>query len=176
MVENIEKEVEVVSYPQSVLINDTMLCRECSVVLDPGEADTYLWNTGSTGRYLNVSEPGLYSVQMKNNECMVEDSALIGRYHDVVGVPSAFTPNNDGLNDRFEVITTGKLYNYKMQIYNRYGMLVFVSENPEEGWDGTYNEKPCPKASYFWYLNYDSFQENGLLSHKLKKGFVTIIR
>jgi len=53
-----------------------------------------------------------------------------------VFVPTAFTPNNDGLNDIFEAITNGAV-TFEMSIFNRWGELIFSSYNPELGWNGT---------------------------------------
>ena len=176
VVVKVEKEVEVVSYPQSVLVPDTMLCKDCIIIADPGIADSYQWSTGTSGRYLQISEPGMYTVLMKNNECTVTDSVSVSRYSVVVSVPNAFTPNNDGLNDLFKVVANDDLFNYKLQIYDRNGTVVFYSEDYNMGWDGSYKGTPCPVSSYAWYLSFDSYQDNGMLSHKTKQGFVTIIK
>lgn len=55
-----------------------------------------------------------------------------------IAIPDAFTPNSDGKNDLFKVITTGSSVVYEMKIYNRWGELVF-EENSNVGWNGNYN-------------------------------------
>ena len=174
--EKVTKTVEVVPYPRSVLMNDTILFPDRTIVLDPGEADSYLWNTGSTSRILQVEEPGLYKVMMKNNACAVTDSVMVLGYSEEVSLPNAFTPNNDGLNDHFKVVTTQPLFNFDLQIYDRNGMLVYKSGDPSQGWDGRYKGAPCPIATYVWYLNYDAYRRNGALEHHYKHGFVTIVK
>ena len=61
--------------------------------------------------------------------------------------PTAFTPNGDGLNDRF--IVFGQFINsFRMSIFNRWGELVFTTEDMNQGWDGTRDGKQMPEGSY----------------------------
>lgn len=61
--------------------------------------------------------------------------------------PTAFTPNNDGLNDTFNVygqfITT-----FEMRIFNRWGEMMYVTQDPDEGWDGHYKGSLMPEGTY----------------------------
>jgi len=172
----VTREVEIVPYPNPALIDDTVLFPDRTIVLDPGEADTYLWNTGSTGRLLHVAETGLFKVLMKNNECAVSDSVQVIQYLEEVNLPNAFTPNKDGFNDLFKVVAMNPLFNFDLQIYDRNGMLVYKSSDPSQGWDGSYKGKPCPISTYVWYLNYDTYQADGALAHQYKHGFVTVVK
>lgn len=70
-------------------------------------------------------------------------------------VPNAFSPNGDGLNDIFKPeFLTIDMQAYKMLIYDRLGTLVFYTENPESGWDGTVNGKEVTTASYSYIIQY----------------------
>ena len=66
-------------------------------------------------------------------------------------IPDAFSPNGDGLNDTFQVNATG-IFNYSLKVYNRWGELVYESNNPEAGWDGTYKGEQAPVGVYFYTL------------------------
>lgn len=67
-------------------------------------------------------------------------------------VPSAFTPNGDGLNDIFRPLgTTIERLDY-FRIYNRYGELIFETNNLSKGWDGTYKGKDQKTDNYIWTL------------------------
>ena len=85
------------------------------------------------------SETGLFEVLLYvENEFGCKDELI----HEVVVeeefsvfVPTAFTPNNDGLNDVFEVKVNG-VYSFEMKIYNRWGEMVYFSDNIDHGWDG----------------------------------------
>jgi len=71
--------------------------------------------------------------------------------------PTAFTPNNDGLNDEFKPeYLFIKVYDLK--IYNRWGQLLFSTEDIETGWDGTFNGKKVAAESYTYLANAEDFQ------------------
>ena len=89
---------------------------------------------------------------------------------DCLTIPSLFTPNGDGLNDIWEI---GGIENYpeaEINIYNRWGQLIFKSTGNYFGneWDGTFNNKPLPFAVYYYTI--DPVNENG----KTYNGGVTI--
>jgi gliding motility-associated-like protein len=70
-------------------------------------------------------------------------------------IPRAFTPNSDGLNDVFMPKATGlSPEGFEMRIYNRWGELVFSSNDWEKGWDGTINGKPVPLDQYVCKVRY----------------------
>jgi gliding motility-associated-like protein len=54
-------------------------------------------------------------------------------------MPTAFTPNGDGLNDIIKPTFIGPAANYDFRIYNRWGQLMFRSKTPGTGWDGRFN-------------------------------------
>lgn len=62
-------------------------------------------------------------------------------------LPNIFSPNGDNSNDRYRARGT-PLVGFRMQIFNRYGQLVFESEDQSEGWDGTSNGKQLPPGAY----------------------------
>jgi gliding motility-associated-like protein len=68
----------------------------------------------------------------------------------VVRLPDAFTPNGDGKNDLFGVITNKPLRAYKLQIFDRWGKKVFISFNQSVRWDGSYKGTPLTIGSYFY--------------------------
>jgi len=67
-------------------------------------------------------------------------------------VPNSFTPNGDGLNDEFIVKGT-HILDFKMQVYNRWGELVFETDDYKNGWDGKFKGSNCPVGVYFVILN-----------------------
>jgi gliding motility-associated-like protein len=67
--------------------------------------------------------------------------------------PNAFTPNGDGKNDGFKVITYGNTWDYKLAVYNRWGQMVFLTYDPGAYWDGTQYGQPCEPGTYFYYFN-----------------------
>ncbi len=86
-------------------------------------------------------------------------------------VPSAFTPNGDGLNDVF------KVYGYtiasgRMMVYDRWGERVFTTRDLSTGWDGTFRGQPLPPDVYGYYVEVTCFNGETFIS----KGNVTLLR
>jgi len=71
-----------------------------------------------------------------------------------IAVPSAFTPNGDGLNDYLYPLNAFKADNLEFRVYNRYGQLVFESRDYTKKWDGTINGHPQPPGAFVWTLQY----------------------
>lgn len=89
-----------------------------------------------------------------------------------VYVPSAFTPNGDGLNDVLRPVYVGITKLESFMIYDRWGDLVFKTSDMSKGWDGTNNKKELGTDTYVWLIQ----AENYLKQHIVLKGTVTIIR
>ena len=64
-------------------------------------------------------------------------------------MPNAFTPNADARNEVFKPVAHG-IKKYQLQIFDRWGERIFDTNNPEEGWDGTFRGQPCKQDSYVW--------------------------
>jgi len=87
-------------------------------------------------------------------------------------VPTAFTPNHDGRNDKFTPRPVGiKQYNY-FKVFNRWGQVIFSSTRQMDGWDGTIAGKEQPTGVYVWVIEGVAF-DNRVIT---KKGTVTLIR
>jgi gliding motility-associated-like protein len=71
-----------------------------------------------------------------------------------IAVPSAFTPNGDGINDYLYPLNAYKAVNLEFRVYNRYGQLVFQTTNWTIRWDGNMNGVPQPVGTYVWTLRY----------------------
>ncbi len=85
--------------------------------------------------------------------CATYDTILIKAYRGPdLYVPNAFTPNNDGRNDRFRAVTPGMAVIRYFRIYNRNGQLIYDSPNTQEGWDGTWKGQPQPTGGYVWMI------------------------
>ena len=90
-----------------------------------------------------------------------------------IAVPSAFTPNGDGLNDYLYPLNAYKADNLEFRVFNRWGQLVFETKDWTKKWDGKINGSPQASGTYVWYLHYtnrDSQQQFSL------KGTTVLIR
>ena len=87
-------------------------------------------------------------------------------------VPTAFTPNGDGLNDYFKPVVVGYQYLSYFRIFNRWGEEVYSNPSLELGWDGTYKNQKAEMGTYYWEIGYtDRYGKAGKMS-----GDVTLIR
>jgi gliding motility-associated-like protein len=70
-----------------------------------------------------------------------------------VFVPGAFTPNGDGRNDRFRILSPSGMAEYRIRIFNRWGQEVFASEDINSSWDGMFNGAPAEVGTYFYHVS-----------------------
>jgi gliding motility-associated-like protein len=91
----------------------------------------------------------------------------------LIAVPSAFTPNNDGLNDYFWPHNALKADNYNFSVYNRWGQMVFHSKDWRQKWDGKINGKLQGTGVFVWMLSYTNRDTHQAV---FQKGTVTLIR
>jgi gliding motility-associated-like protein len=138
----------------------------------------YLWSTNppQTVPQVYQLENGKYMIWVTDaNNC--NDSTLaIVQYDDCCKpfIPSAFTPNGDGLNDIFRIRFKGDLYLQEFSVYNRYGTRVYYTNILDQGWDGTWNNVPQEVGTYFYYLKAICGNKQ---DHTIElKGDVTLIR
>lgn len=138
---------------------DISLCTDSSHLFNAGKGYmTYLWQDGSTNATLIATQPGEYWVQVvDSNGCSAGDTVeVIGKAYCLIGIhfPNAFTPNGDGKNDTFKAILSGSLDTYHLAIFDRYGEIVFETNDPGKGWDGRYKNISRPAGTFVWYATY----------------------
>ena len=153
-----------------------------------GSIDTWQWSYGSIGSssledpppflFPTIGREVNYTVKLVVTNLALGCSDVVAKTvtvfdHCNIDVPTAFTPNNDGLNDRFGPHNALKAENYEFKVYNRWGQLIFQSKNWKERWDGKVKGSLQSAGVYVWMLSYthrDSKQS------VFKKGTVTLIR
>ena len=109
-----------------------------------------------------------------SSQCQVTDTYLIDVSNDVVlSVPKAFTPNKDGLNDilKLEYGAGLKKFTY-FKLFNRWGKLIFETNDLNIGWDGTFNGRDQEMDAYSYLLDYITFKDE----HITKTGSVILLR
>lgn len=93
----------------------------------------------------------------------------------IIHIPNAFTPNGDGLNDTFGGLGEG-LTEYNLQIFNRWGNLIFESNDMKNQWDGNYNNKLAPIGVYVYKINAKGPSANGRSKNLINEaGSVTLV-
>ncbi len=141
-------------------IPDTFICKETEFSIDlncirsPGV--NVLWNDGSTNPVKTVKDSGTYWVYVSKGDCQILDTVRIvtGHCNCWHNVPSAFTPNGDGLNDIVcpKIQPGCTISSYQFSVYDRWGELVFTSDVPGWGWDGMYKGQPADLGVYMYSL------------------------
>lgn len=174
-----EDSVQVTSYPTPVieLGNDTILCGAMSLILDAGnQGSTYLWSTGETTQEITVfASEQFISVEVTNPA----GCSGSGEIHIQPCSPDAFfaniantiTPNNDNVNDTWQIDEAMAYPAMEIEIFDRWGRLIWRSSRGyTENWDGrNMNGKDLPMDSYFWVIDLNDGSD-------VIHGTVTIIR
>jgi len=153
--------------------NDTLLCIGDTIVLSPGNFDTYLWQNGSAQSSLTIRAGGVYAVTVSNQCGSAVKQINITEQVCTVTFPSGFTPNGDGLNDVFKVLNGYSLQYFRLRVFNRWGQPVFQSAAASKGWDGMLNGKPADKGTYIWLCEYKRLGSTTVTGIK---GVVTLLR
>jgi gliding motility-associated-like protein len=144
----------------------------------PGNKIVYRWYAGSdqisTDQTVTVApnETTWYYVYMDLcSGIVLKDSVEV-----VVRtpIPNAFTPNGDGINDYFRIIGTPpeNITKYNFRIFNRWGQMVFETNNIEDAWDGKSGGQYCPPGVYVWEIFYEDSKKIRVTNH----GTVMLLR
>jgi len=129
-------------------------------------------NTLFTKAKPTVTTP--YTLRVTTDQgCTATDDILITVLPDCVKPVNVFTPNGDGINDTWQVVSGGNCTKaVEVSVFNRNGALVFHSANYNNAWDGTFNGKGLPDGTYYWVIRYTYLTSRAVTA----KGNVTILR
>ncbi|MEM8890156.1 MAG: PKD domain-containing protein, partial [Bacteroidota bacterium] len=145
--------------PESDIYEEQLNCvyKGQYVTLDAGEAFDYNWlHTGESSRFVEVVAADTYYVEVFNEfRCSVLDStAVIDACPPLLYVPTAFSPNGDGVNEEF-AWGGDYLADFQMQIYSRWGMLLYETRDPAAFWDGRFKGQQVQEGVYTWIVRYN---------------------
>ena len=164
--------------PSGFLPPDTTVCIYTSFPLGPVSAfENYSWSTGETTASIVVSEPGLYTLSVTDNDgCVGSDTININPKPcaEDIFVPNGFTPNGDGHNDVLRPLNLNheRLARFHFTIFNRWGQRIFESRNSSLGWDGKFQGTEMDTGVYVWQLEYQ-FPD---VPVTVRKGTVVLLR
>ncbi len=172
--------IQVYPTPQFNLGPDRNILEGDAVTLTPqvaiGNGLSYVWDPGT---YLNSTviaapvctprEDITYTVNVTSADgCHADDALFIKVVKDFI-VPNTFTPNGDGINDTWRIENLSLYPNQHVQVFNRYGQVLYDSKNYNNPWDGSFKGKPLPSGTYYYIIDLGG-------ARQAKKGYVTIIR
>lgn len=168
-----------ISHPDSIRPNFTITEPSCSnvydgeIVADPigGTPEySYLWDDGSVNTKISEIREGLYMLTITDaNNCNFIYYIDLPEAQYCVTVYNTITPNNDGANDTWIVENIEQFPFNEVWIYNRVGNEVFHTEQYQNDWNGTFNGKDLPSATYYFIIDLGTGKDP-------IKGHVTIIR
>jgi gliding motility-associated-like protein len=174
------KVVNVFPQPSISLGSDTSICAGSETITLKDEvnagngAASWLWSTGSRTSSTIIVAPGVYFATVAINNCYSSDTIVVNP-DCYMNIPNVFTPNGDGVNDFFyprSLLTRG-LTSFKMNLYNRWGQLIFETSSLDGGgWDGKLNGVPQPQGVFVYII--DATFRDGQKEHH--QGNVTLIR
>ncbi len=146
---------QILTRPDEICVGDTLY-------LEASGGEEFNWspveklNATADGRiFARITSKASFAVTSTNEfGCADADSITYDNIKPCCkfSYPTAFTPNGDGKNDGFKVVTYGNNWSYKLAIYNRWGQLVFLTYSADKYWDGTYNGKPCEVGTYYYFF------------------------
>ncbi|HDO27106.1 MAG TPA: gliding motility-associated C-terminal domain-containing protein [Bacteroidetes bacterium] len=176
--------LSVTADPDSLSITDQV---DIILSTEGGSGDNLIWTTGScsgeeTGRgtplkIIRPDETTTYFAKWKNlcgeSECREVTVVVAGEFD--IYVPNAFSPDGDGLNDEFNMVSPAMLYSYRLEIFNRWGQQIFETSDQNRGWDGTYKGKKSPAGVYVWKITFQLTKEGSGSGPQRKSGTVMMV-
>lgn len=162
---------------------DTVICMDDSIVLKAGkgaEDEKIRWENGSTKREFVPSGGGVFTAKV-TNRCATWIDKFTLRKRDCgngIYVPNVFSPNEDGENDEFKPFFKPNslvIDQYDLKIFNRWGNLIFQTQNIEAAWNGTSKEKTLLDATFLWIIQI-KHHTKGKPEQLTLSGDVTLIR
>lgn len=145
--------------PLEVLpLRDTFICPGERIVFDVATegASAYLWQDGAAQSNYAVTGPGSYSVSI-SNFCESQSTSILVTACERcdIYVPNVFSPNGDGINDRFRPFSDCVLQDFTMQVFNRWGALVYESSDQLIFWPGTFKGEKLNSDIYIWRMQFN---------------------
>lgn len=161
--------------------NDTIAAPLQPIQLHAVGGLSYQWIPSTGLNNANIADPIAILSQSQTyvlraftpEGCETYDTLSIKIYNGPeIYVPTAFSPNNDGLNDVFKAVPIGiSTFNY-LKIYNRWGQQIFFTTDYRKGWDGRYKSIDQPSGIYIWMVSGMDFKGN-TIAHK---GTIMLLR
>ncbi|MGB1241796.1 MAG: gliding motility-associated C-terminal domain-containing protein, partial [Chitinophagales bacterium] len=182
-----EIKVDFAALPTVDLGDDIVLCEGEGIILQPQVTDAaeFVWQDGSNEVDFAVIEAGEYTLEVRGEleDCSAFDAVRVDyeiceepviETFEII-VPSAFSPNGDGINDDFLVFGTDQPEEFYFAIFNRWGEKVFETNDINGTWNGEHKDQLSPIGVYAFYA--EAWKTvNGKLERFWKQGNVTLVR
>jgi gliding motility-associated-like protein len=153
-----------VEYP--VLTYDTLnICLDetATLVADTGQSYSYVWSSGETTQsvtkteagdyYVDISVPGEICLKTQNFHLVVDTCYV------PLTLPNVFTPDGDGLNDYWQPFVIGNFDEFEILVYNRWGTMVYTTDNPAFMWDGKNTGGNLVSDGVYYYIAKTKYED-----------------
>jgi gliding motility-associated-like protein len=149
--------------PAGFLPANQDLCSGNVLKLNVPGYKNYLWNTGSATRNLEIRKAGNYVLTVTSfDNCVGSDTLTIREINCIpIGIPNAFSPNNDGSNDLFKPAINTEFRDYRLLVFNRSGQLIFQTSDYGTGWDGRFKGQMQSPGNYIYQLGFRNMEGKG---------------
>ncbi|MFO8086625.1 MAG: gliding motility-associated C-terminal domain-containing protein [Bacteroidales bacterium] len=172
--------VEVEVYPLPVVTVtalDSAVCLGEETELTADGATSYSWSNGMSGQNIIVTPmttTTFTATGTDDNGCKSTGSAtVIAEDCSTFFIPNAFSPNGDNVNDVFQPLGDfAAIDEYELQIYDRWGNVIYNTQDPSKGWDGTIEGEVAPHGVYVYRVYYKSVWGKEFT----KSGSVTLLK
>ena len=160
--------------PAFFLPIDSVVCIGKTLLINLSGYNSVSWTTGVSDKVFDISSAGIYGATVTDSKgCVGTDSIKVNFQRCIpIQVPDGFTPNGDGKNDYFRPLIGAQISNYRMQIWSRWGQLVFETKEIGKGWNGKYNGEVQPNGAYIYFFSF--VDPDGV--PVVKKGTFVLIR
>lgn len=155
--------------------HDTLVCRNSKLTLFVLNADHVFWSFGSDQESVDLIVEENTRVEATVHTKEGKDTLIrvnITVCDCELFIPTAFTPNGDGLNDEWLVYAPASITDFECMVYDKAGTLLFHTRNIHQGWNGMNNGKYLPAGGYFYSCRY----RDELGNQHVQKGQVTLVR
>ncbi len=155
-------------------LRENNVCEGESILIEgPVDAERFAWSTGVSDTEIEVNSAGLYLVTITDSAgCSFEDSVRIVSICEVqVFVPNVFSANGDGINDQF-CAEYKNVRTAQVQIFNRWGQLVYESDDLLKCWDGTNVSEAVPEGTYYYVIEGEGTDGESFS----QRSFITLLR
>lgn len=173
-----ESEVIINPNPSINLGQDTTFCSiDGEVVLHADGYESVEWSDGSSDTEFTVTEKGLYSVQVTDTlGCRARDEIRIKEFCCKITAPNIIMAQEGSVNSEFKLTDDGCVLTSKLRIYDRWGNLMYISEDKNKTWDATFNGKPVDQGVYVFIFEYSALDADDNVFKDKLSGDITVIR
>jgi gliding motility-associated-like protein len=154
---------------------------ELENIADNAGTISYVWENGSVQSFITVDTPGVFAVEISNACEILQEQYTVSLAADArvnyFYVPNLFSPNNDGINDIWQVMPPDNMevLSFKLHVFDRWGNHMKTFTSVYDFWDGSVKEKDMNPGVYVWWYE-ATVLSCGRALEVFDQGDVTVVR